>query len=445
MKRNIAWLALLLSVCLCAGCAVADTAPFSPEEAAKAVLSEMIAGDYAAVEAKVDESIKSQLTAAIVGQGWETMTAALGDYVETANTAAFQQGEFTVIQMLLTHARGQQTMTLAFTKAGAITGFFLQPIPETQGQEETPLPLPEGAAEEPIALRPGAADETGGFLTVPAGEGPFPAVVLIHGSGPSDRDETVYGLKPFRDLAMGLAAQGVASVRYDKYTFAHAELSASATIETEYERDVSAAVSLLKADPRFSGVYLLGHSEGGMLLPRLLDVCEGAVNGGVILAGSPRAFWEIQLTQNEAMLEKLPTDRQAAARELIDAEAAKGKRLNEMDETELAAESVFGISAAYQKDVASVDPIATAKALRLPLLILQGEKDFQVLPGVDFAAWQTGLSGDPFATFKLYPGLTHLFTALEGDSTGTTEDYTHGGHVSPDVSADIAAWILAQP
>ncbi len=441
MNTKMICVALLLSLCTAlAGCSHAEE--WSPTTAAENILVQILAGDYAAVIEQVDDSVKAQLTAEVLQQGWEMTTAQFGAFVAADAAQEREQGGYTIVTLPLNFERGLATFSIVFTAEGKIGNMLIQPTTPAYKDEE-PLPLPDGAVEETVALRAGEADETAATLTLPAGEGPFPAVVLIHGSGASDKDEYVFGVRPFRDIAMGLAAQGIAVLRYDKYTFAHADQFAdgTATIEQEYERDVLAAVGALAKDARVGDIYLLGHSEGGMLLPRLLSITDGAAKGGIILAGSPRPLWEIQKMQNEDAIAHIEESKRESMQALVDAEMEKANRIATMTDEELAKETVFGIPAAYHKDLISADPIATAKELGLPLLILQGGKDFQVNPELDFGAWETGLADATFAKFILYPKLTHLFMTLEGPSTVSTNDYLNGGHVSDEVVADIAKWV----
>ena len=145
----------------------------------------------------------------------------------------------------------------------------------------------------PITVAADADYPLPGLLTLPDGAGPFPAVLLVHGSGPQDRDEAVGPNRPFRDLAVGLAALGVASLRYDKRTFAHGKrltdaLQGRLSVEEEVIRDALCAAALLRAEPLIcpDRVYLLGHSMGGMLAPRI-DAEGGACAGLTPHSGRP--------------------------------------------------------------------------------------------------------------------------------------------------------------
>ena len=163
--------------------------------------------------------------------------------------------------------------------------------------------------EERIVIGENTKYPLNGLLTLPADVAtPVPAVVFVHGSGASNMDEKVGKLTPFKDLAQGLARHGIASVRYDKRSFAHGfkmlrDKGLEVTVKTETIDDAILATELLKKDPRIDPerVFIIGHSMGGMLAPRI-DAEGGNYAGLIIMAGSPRKLEEIILDQNEAAL-----------------------------------------------------------------------------------------------------------------------------------------------
>ena len=127
---------------------------------------------------------------------------------------------------------------------------------------------------EKVIIGEGTAFPLNGKLTFPDGvSGPVPAVVMVHGSGSSNMDEQVMKLTPFRDLAEGLAKQGIASIRYDKRSFVHARkmLRQCITVKEETIDDALLAINMLKSDPRIDKerIFILGHSMGAMLAPRI--------------------------------------------------------------------------------------------------------------------------------------------------------------------------------
>jgi hypothetical protein len=272
-----------------------------------------------------------------------------------------------------------------------------------------------------------------GTLTVPAGQGPFPGIVLVHGSGPNDRDETVGGTKVFKDLAEGLASRGVVVLRYEKrtrqYSAAMAAL-ASYTVEQETEEDAIKAAALLRAQPEVNPkrVFVLGHSLGGYVAPRIAEG-DGKLAGLIVLAGNVRPVEDLAVEQSEYL--GLSADNLKT----VKAVAAKIKSLEPGDED---SPPVMGAPVAYWLDLKGYDPAALAKKLALPMLILQGERDFQV--GMkDFALWKAAVGANKSVTMRTYPALNHLFVAGEGK--GTEAEYRKPGHVAPEVIDDIAKFV----
>jgi uncharacterized protein len=283
-----------------------------------------------------------------------------------------------------------------------------------------------------------------GTLVFPAGKGPFPALVIVHGSGAADRDLTFGPNKPYRDIAMGLAARGIAVLRYDKRTKVHPEQFSGHpfTVKEETIDDALAAVALLRKtehiDPK--RIYLLGHSLGGMLVPRI-GKADPAIAGFVIAAGNTRSFEELILDQlaSTAPPPEKQTAEVKAQIENLRQEVAKIKDIKAADAQ--SPKLVFGAPAAYWLDMRGYDPAAAAKGLKQPLLIVQGERDYQVTMQ-DFNRWKSALAGRPNVTFKTYPALNHLFMAGEGKSTPA--EYVKAGHVSEQLIEDIAGWVKAR-
>ena len=287
-----------------------------------------------------------------------------------------------------------------------------------------------------------------GLLTLPeAVSGPVPAVVMVHGSGPSNMDERVMKLTPFKDLAEGLAAYGVASLRYDKRTFAHARKMAksSPTVREETIDDALLAIGLLKRDGRIdpARVFLLGHSMGAMLAPRI-DAEGGDVRGLILLAGTPCRLEEVVLRQlkqagGSNFLLKWVMGLQYRAY------SKKFAGLYEMSDEEARKKKFAGsLSLYYFKEMGQRTAADYLLESRKPALLMQGGRDFQVLAEEDFKAFQTLLAGRENTVFKLYPELNHLFVpALYDDVLKASKEYSVERHIGDDVTSDIAAFIQA--
>lgn len=278
-----------------------------------------------------------------------------------------------------------------------------------------------------------------GTLSMPKGAGPFPAVVLVHGSGPSDRDGTVGPNHPLRDIAQGLAERGVAVLRYDKRTRVHPFAFAAdpdAGVDEESTHDAVAAVAALQATPGIDPgrVFVFGHSLGAMLTPRIVARAEGA-SGGVLYAASARRMLDLLPEQvaRQGELQGADTAATAAALERIN-EAVARLRAGEVFDTT----PVLGAPAGYFRSTEELDPVAEARAVRQPLLILHGGRDLQVTE-TDWQAWDAAFADDPRVTLKRYPELGHLgITANAGSPMAT---YFTPGHVDEALIEDVAAWV----
>jgi len=282
------------------------------------------------------------------------------------------------------------------------------------------------------------------FVTIPKGAGPFPGVVLVHGSGPNDADETIGANKPFKDLAWGLASRGVAVMRYVKRTRQFGkelvESYPEFTVREETEDDAESAIRLLRQTPKVDAnrVYLLGHSLGGLVAPRIAERTPDLV-GIAILAGNTRPLGALLVDQLRYVFEADGTvsqEEQEQLDEIVKALAiAESPDLKPGDKVTILGGTAPG---AYFLDLRSYDPVAAAAKLSQKILVLQGESDYQVTMA-DFAGWQKGLAARPSARLKSFPKLNHLFMRVEGKST--PENTLTPGHVDETVVAAIARWI----
>ena len=303
---------------------------------------------------------------------------------------------------------------------------------------------------EKIIIGEHSAYPLNGLLTLPEKlSTPVPAVVFVHGSGASNMDEKVGKLTPFKDLAEGLAQHGIASVRYDKRSFVHGfkmltDRRLEVTVKTETIDDAILAAALLRKDPRIDPqrIFIIGHSMGGMLAPRI-DAEGGNFSGLIIMAGSPRKLEDIILDQNEAMLKStkgfvhwIVTKQVAKISKLFDG-------LYQLSDEEARKKKVGGGTTLYYfKEMGQHPASDYLLKLEKPVLILQGEEDFQATAQKDFAAYKQLLSGQNNVTFRLYPALNHAFVpSIYGNIMKAKQEYGIERHIGEDVIADIANWI----
>ena len=288
-----------------------------------------------------------------------------------------------------------------------------------------------------------------GLLTLPDDTAkPVPAVVFVHGSGASNRDEKVGKLTPFKDLAEGLAAHGIASVRYDKRSFAYGRKmlkEKNITVKEETIEDAVRATQLLRKDGRIdrNRIFIVGHSMGAMLAPRI-DAQGGNYCGLILMAGSPYKLEDIILRQNQQAMGGLNKLLQwIAAFQVKKLKKTFAGLYDLTDEEAKKRKFAGGTTLYYFKEMGEHPAPGFLKLTRKPLLILQGEKDFQASAAVDFTGYQTLLEGHDNATFKLYPGLNHAFVpALSDDINKARKEYAEERHIGEEVISDIARWIL---
>lgn len=262
----------------------------------------------------------------------------------------------------------------------------------------------------------------------------LPIVVMVHGSGAHDRDETIGPNKPFRDIAEALAAKGIASLRYEKRTFfAKETFKPDSTVEDEVIVDAVAALNAASKLPEAGEIFLLGHSLGGSMAPFIANR-YGKLDGIILMAAAAVPLDETMERQTAQQM-KLA----GVAQGEIDARVndLKQKFAEVRSGSLTGAEPVAGAPAHYWADLLSRDAPAELKKVNAPVLVLQGGKDIQVVRA-DYDLITKALAGKQ-AQFEWLPGLNHLFMTVEGDSTGA--EYGKPGHVSTEAIMIMTRWI----
>ena len=289
-----------------------------------------------------------------------------------------------------------------------------------------------------------------GLLTIPnTGTAPYPAVVFVHGSGSSNMDSKVYAVTPFKDIAEGLAAHGVASIRFDKRTWTHAkqvlkDYKKNFTVNEEAIEDAIFAKDLLLKDARIhpNQIYVAGLSLGGMLAPRI--TAEGDFAGTIILAGSPRRMEDVLMQQQNDFLATANGFLKWLVGKQVNKLQTSFENIDKMsDEEAMNKKFAGGTTYYYIKEMGSKPAQMYLQSSEKPVLVMHGEMDVQVSLKHDFEAYKEILANHPNATFKLYPGLGHAFTKTENTKVSKAiKDFKRSGQtVDPIVISDIAEWV----
>lgn len=407
-----------------------------PASLANQLLDRLDAGQYAAAEADFSAQMKAAVPADKLKAVWESLPAQMGAAGPRGEAATSEADGFRIVVIPLHYANGALQARIVLDKDDKVAGFLVQPA------AAAPAPPPAADAgfieqDFNVPASGSASAPLPGTLTLPKGKGPFPAIVLVHGSGPQDRDETIGPNRPFLDIARGLAAQGIAVLRYEKRSHAQPQdFKGSFSIDDETTDDAVAAVKALAAtaniDPRH--VYLLGHSQGGLLAGRIAKAADGKLAGLVLLAAPARPILDLLAEQNRYMLGLDGTISAEEKAHLTALDAAIAAVRSNPDAR------LMEVPGRFWQQLEAVDPIADARDSKLPVLLLQGGRDFQVVDA-DWQLWNKGLQGERYR-FRHYPALNHL--GIAGEGKGSLDEYARPGHVDPALINDIALWIKAQ-
>lgn len=417
MKRTL----LLLAMCLFAIANVAAQARFmdilnkeyaKPERVYQYYVNHQSDSIYA-----LGERLFSQhFTSAQFADMLRELDARLGQPTEAAMWELQRQQGYEIYARQLTYPKHTATLSVVYDNAGSLVGFSITNELARPESNEHDFRLLTAGIELPARLTLPSASAQGSQV---------PVAILVHGSGPNNMDETMGPNAPFRDLAEGLARRGIAIVRYDKRTLAHPELftgqDKAYTYDDETADDAIAAVRAVKGQLLPQGnaridttrVFVIGHSLGAALAPRIAER-ENSVAGIVLLAAPTGKLLPTMARQLRYL---------GMAEDAVEAQLKAVKA---------------SLPSAYLAFDESYSPTATAKMLSVPMLVLQGERDYQVTMD-DFANWQRAVGGKEGTSLKSYPSLNHLF--MSGEGKCLPNEYLKAGHVSEEVMDDIARFI----
>jgi dienelactone hydrolase len=406
--------------------------------AAKTFIELLHQGEFDAAAKSFDAAMLKELPPAKLKAVWESLIKNAGEYQRQLGVRSEPVGKSTAVFVTCQFAKSKRDARIVFDPEKHIAGLRIFPTPD---YKPPPYVRIEAFHERDITV--GSGDWVlPGNLTMPVGDGPFPAVVLVHGSGPNDRDESVLPgpNKPFKDLAWGLASRGIAVVRYEKRTRHYGQKIVAMkdtvfTIKDEVDDDALFAVRLLRETPGIDGkkVFVAGHSLGGVMAPRIA-ARDKDLAGLIILAANTRPIDEVTLQQLDyiaASDSKNPLEIAAIAKLKNDLERLKDPQISPK-------ELIMGAPVSYWRELRDYHQGEVAAQLQLPILILQGERDYQVTMA-DFVGWQKALAERKNVIFKSYPTLNHHF--ISGAGKPNRAEYLAPGQVAEPVIADIAEWI----
>ena len=382
----------------------------------------IVAGQGDSVHVRMSDTIRKKVAPVVFSDSFRQLEKQMGEFKSRGKWKTEMAEGITMYHCDVHFEKNSMRFTVVFDEDGRANTLTFTPA--TSVVDAKPMKFNKKRLEEKSVEISTDTFRLPGTLTLPKGGSRLPVLILVHGSGPNDRDETLGPNKPFRDIAWGLAEQGIAVLRYDKRTKVYGTAAypqgVEATFDNEVVDDVISAVRLVKSLPEIDSarVYVLGHSLGGMLVPRIAQRAgEGCLGGIISLAGPVRKMEQL-LTEQMTYISSLSGTQP-------DVKAAVEQVMNSLPES-------------YRKMETEYQPVEVARMLKLPFLVLQGERDYQVTMQ-DFGMWRFGLYRNPNVLFKSYPKLNHALQ--EGSGKSTPFEYTHLSPVPEYVIKDIADFI----
>lgn len=422
--------------------AKASVAERTPTTQAAALVQALMAGEAELATVDFSPKLKQKLSSEQLAAVWANLDREFGRAV--SHEAPRPQND--TVRTVLCFERAKLELVLNF-ESSRVSGLHFAPVSEPAWQAPSYV-HPDMFDERELSVgQPELALPA--VLTIPRGSRPTPVVVLVHGSGPIDRDATLGPNKPFKDLAWGLASRGVAVLRYDKRTLTHGRRIAASmaeggpfTVREEVVDDALSAIRALRGSSETGPIFVAGHSLGGYLGPRIATL-DGGLAGLVILAGPSRPLEDLFIEQSEYLV-RLDGTVSNEERAVLDQNREHANAVRELAHSRKAStgKRPFGLPESYWLDLAGYDPVASAKRLSCPILVIQGQRDFQSTR-TDFEVWEQALGGKSKCRLRSYAGLNHLFMAGEGPSA--PEEYERPGHVDAAVIDDIAAFVKGTP
>lgn len=394
--------------------------------------------------AMMESRMAAAMPAAKIAETWQLLVSQAGAFDSVTGTRLAVEAGYKCVYVTCKFKDAALDAKVVFDASGKVTGLWFANSPSSTASYKEPSYADVSAFSETECTVGAGQWKLPATLTMPKGDGPFPAVVLVHGSGPNDRDETVGPNKPFKDLAWGLASRRIAVLRYEKRTKQYAnEMAAnvgSLTVKEEVLDDALSAIELLRRTKGVdaSKVFVVGHSLGASLAPRIAS--ERAERGEslagiVMLAPNARDILELMVEQVEyiAALDGATSDAESSQLQKVRQDVAK-IREGRVQQDEI----VLGGAKAYWDDLLAYDPLKTLASVKLPVLILQGERDYQVTME-DFGLWKTAFEGTAGVTQRSFATLNHLF--MPGQGKSSPAEYQSPGNVDSAVIDAIVAWL----
>lgn len=413
------------------------------QEKARYFLQQLEREQFDSCAASFDTLLSNKVSAEMLSKIWISFPQYFGEYKGVGEIKSEWKDSLEKVSLLCAFERVKVNLNLVYAPSDKIVGITFVPAGST-GTYKLPAYAKLSAFSEQKVIVKSGKYNLPGVLCLPNNVLNPPVAILLAGSGPNDKDESIGPNKILKDLAVGLASLGVGSLRYDKRTLVYGEELKKSTnigIQEEVIEDALSAVKLLGTLPetKASKIIVIGHSLGGMCAP-LVASKSSKIKALVLMAANARPLEDLLPEQFEYIysLDSLDANEKQDLLELN----RQIKRVKDPAQLKTSPTDSLplGLPSSYWQSLRNYNQVATAKKLKQPILVLQGKRDYQVLMK-DFEIWMKELQSSEKNKFIAYDKLNHLFISGEGKSTPA--EYQKQGNVEEQVIKDIVEWIAS--
>ena len=429
MRSLVSFLCLII-LCLTS---FAQTINFA--KLGKITILNLAKGNYKEVAANQDKTMASKMGAENYEMIWQNLIETYDSLSFIDSTLITQSDSFIFTTTKVSFQKKAFKFKINFNQRGQICGFFISPLV----QPHSPAAYVNTLNFQEFKINvPGKITKQDGVLSLPKSTQKIPLVIIVGGSGPTDKDGTVQNNKPYKDLAWALASKGVAVYRYDKCTNYGNKNLKEITIKDEYLIDLKAIVKRFKNHPKIDAtrIVLMGHSLGGHLIPYFAKHITGFA-GYIGLAANFNGLLELLPMQLNYLDSLNGFKNKATTASIIN--QLKYTQAN-LAQTNLNPDSIpFGLTQKYLYSLEQNGPKVHGVYLKFkPILFIQGKRDYQV-PYQETEYWINTLPKTSTSTIYLYPDLNHLL--MQGKGTPSAAEYSQPSNIPEFVILDIMEWL----
>lgn len=429
----------ILFFLLIPGCVLCFAQEPDADKITRQLISDLHSGKFDNVFATFNGNMKRSISVEEIDLMWNGLIENYDSLVTTGDPSISKKDTLVLTETRIEFVKKKLKLQLSIDRHGSVCGLFFARI----NQEHVPPAYINTLAFYEVKIPvPTPGITSGGTLSIPKGEGKFPLVIIVGGSGPTNRDGTSNSNKPYKDLAWALASKGIAVYRYDKRTANPENIDKKRigefTMHDEYAIDLKHIIVKLSKDPRIDKkrIFIAGHSQGGFMLPYFAKNCP-PVRGYIGLAANFSTLLEMLPYQFNYLAD-------SASRQYCDEMIARCRYMTaNLENKNYNKDSCTpGLTMIYMRHMERNSPVALAGNLEgKPVLLIQGGRDYQVPPS-ELELWKQQLQKSKTLEWKVFPKLNHLM--MEGEGKPGPAEYNISANVPEYVPEEIVSWIAKQ-